>query len=148
MPHLVRAYMRSATGHTPEVNSSESEWVLTVYSFEGKSHSVALSTSCISSGITKRSFTHTVTAKTVNGTLAEYGIIGGSAEQPTVGFTFQFLECFRQLHRVCPRLTLWGLATAIQHIHKVTLTVPITETDMFRSDSSARTSSGPAAIRI
>ena len=148
MPRLVRAYMRSAIGHTPEVDSREPKWTLPIYSFEGKSHSVTRSASYISSGITERSFTHTVTAKTTNEALAEHGVIGGSPEQPTVGFTFQFLECFRQLHRVCPRLTLWGVATAIQHIHKVTLTVPITETDTSLADSSTRISGGPAAICI
>ena len=51
----------------------------------------------------------------------QHGVIGGSPEQPTVGFTMQFLESFRQLHRVCPRLTISGVATALQHIHQVCL---------------------------
>jgi hypothetical protein len=73
-----------------------------------------------SPGFGNCSFTHTVSAHTINETLVEHGVIGGSAERPTVGFTLHFLECFRQLHQVCPLLTLTGVATAIQHIHKVT----------------------------
>jgi hypothetical protein len=92
-----------------------------------------------SSGIIDRSFTHTINAKTVNETLVEHGVIGGSPEQPTVGFTLHFLECFRQLHRVCPRLTLWGVAIAIQHIHNVNLTVPIIDWHLSLLDPSAGT---------
>jgi hypothetical protein len=40
MPRLVRAYMQSMVGCTPEVNDSESSWTLPIYSFEGKFHSV------------------------------------------------------------------------------------------------------------
>jgi hypothetical protein len=64
-------------------------------------------------------FVHPPETRSINDTLVQYGVIGASPEKPQVGFTFQFLESFRQLHRVCPRLSLSATAVALLHIHKV-----------------------------
>ncbi|KAK1235915.1 hypothetical protein PQX77_000848 [Marasmius sp. AFHP31] len=56
-------------------------------------------------------------AETSNETLARFGMLGGSPEQPTIAFPFQFLESFRQIHRVCPRFSINGLSRVITNIH-------------------------------
>jgi hypothetical protein len=66
-----------------------------------------------------RPLRHPASAQYVNETLAFYGILGATPEHLTVGFPFKFLEIFRQLHQVQPRLSISAVATAIYHIHQV-----------------------------
>jgi hypothetical protein len=86
-------------------------------------HTGSLPTALTSSllAIEERWFTQEVYAESIVITLAHNGIMSSTPDRPTVGFTFELLEGYRQLHRVCPRLTISGFATAIQHLHKVIL---------------------------
>ncbi|KAJ6455539.1 hypothetical protein C8R47DRAFT_996729 [Mycena vitilis] len=53
-----------------------------------------------------------------NATLLRHGYIGGSPDQPTIAFSLQTLEIYRQIHRVCPRFSLDGLSKALNYLHK------------------------------
>lgn len=59
-----------------------------------------------------------------NETLLLHGIIGASPEKVTLGITIRALEAYRQLHRVCPRLSILAFAKALCHLHKVTHSTP------------------------
>ncbi|KIY47135.1 hypothetical protein FISHEDRAFT_45873, partial [Fistulina hepatica ATCC 64428] len=54
----------------------------------------------------------------MNEAMAFGGAIGATPDTPQVAFTFNFLETYRQLHRVCPRLSLEGVSKALLHLHK------------------------------
>ncbi|PIL29409.1 hypothetical protein GSI_09461 [Ganoderma sinense ZZ0214-1] len=54
----------------------------------------------------KQTFRRTSPTEPVNIVLAREGYLGTSPIAPTVAVAFQTLEAYRQLHRVCPRLSL------------------------------------------
>jgi hypothetical protein len=59
--------------------------------------------------------------KYTNETLVRHGIIGASPEKVAVGISIRALEVYRQLHRVCPRLSIQAFSTALCHLHNVSL---------------------------
>jgi hypothetical protein len=120
---LVNAYLRWAANGPPTENTSDAEeWEFTVISFEGRYSFHCMNymryNSCCTEHQTHR-FCHPASAQYVNETLALYGILGATPVYPTCGFPFKFLEIFRQLHRVQPRLSISAVATTIHHIHQV-----------------------------
>ncbi|KAF8874791.1 hypothetical protein BD779DRAFT_1421837, partial [Infundibulicybe gibba] len=50
-------------------------------------------------------------------TLVHYGFLGATPERPEIAFTFLLLRLFRQLHRVCPRLSIDAFAKCLNHLH-------------------------------
>ncbi|KAL0061126.1 hypothetical protein AAF712_012046 [Marasmius tenuissimus] len=60
---------------------------------------------------------HVREALTTNKSLARYGLLSGSPDNPSVAFSFKFLECFCQIHRVCPRFSMSGLSRMLTNIH-------------------------------
>ncbi|KAJ7215075.1 hypothetical protein GGX14DRAFT_610221 [Mycena pura] len=55
-------------------------------------------------------FRYTDESKNANQTLVLHGYIGGSPEQPSIAFSVETFEIYRQVHRVCPRFSIDGLA--------------------------------------
>ena len=70
-------------------------------------------------GYTMCQFLHQPNAKYINETLAFHGYIGATPEKPTIAFPFRLLQVYRQLHRVCPRLSLEALSKTLNHLHRV-----------------------------
>ncbi|KAL0566107.1 hypothetical protein V5O48_015913 [Marasmius crinis-equi] len=56
--------------------------------------------------------------QSINESLVYHGLLGGSPDQPNIAFPFDFLETFRQIHRVCPRFTLNGLSRVLTNTHR------------------------------
>ncbi|KAK1223141.1 hypothetical protein PQX77_013995 [Marasmius sp. AFHP31] len=56
-------------------------------------------------------------ALTTNETLTNFGLLGGSPNNPTISFPFRFLESFRQIHHVCPRYSISGLSCMLTNTH-------------------------------
>jgi hypothetical protein len=99
-----------------------SPWQFEVVSFQGKDYpnlNTQVCTYPCLSGIGKRQINYEEDAPSGIVLLARNGVLGATPENPTLGFMFELLEGFRQFHRVCPRLTISGFATAIQHMHRV-----------------------------
>ncbi len=59
---------------------------------------------------------------TPNTALAKLGYLGTAPRNPGLAIGFQVLEAYRQLHRVCPKLSIYGQVKALCHLHKVCLT--------------------------
>jgi hypothetical protein len=55
----------------------------------------------------------------VNETLVRNGFLGVSPDRPSLAISIELLEIYRQLRRVCPRLSLDALSRALCHIHRV-----------------------------
>lgn len=68
-----------------------------------------------------RPFYHLNDAVSINTTLVRFGALGVSPDTPKQAISLQTLEAFRQLHRVCPRLSINAFAKATQHLHRVRL---------------------------
>ena len=68
---------------------------------------------------TTREFSHAPDAKSTNETLARHGFIGATPDKPVIAFSFKLFEIYRQLHRVCPRLSLDALSAGLSHLHHV-----------------------------
>jgi hypothetical protein len=64
-------------------------------------------------------FSHAPDAKFTNETLARHGFIGATPDKPVIAFSFKLFEIYRQLHRVCPRLSVDALSTCLSHLHHV-----------------------------
>lgn len=58
-------------------------------------------------------------SKNANETLLQHGYIGGSPDQPAIAFSIKTFEIYRQIHRVCPRFSIDGLAKSLNYLHKV-----------------------------
>lgn len=69
-------------------------------------------------------FVHMSGYKYTNETLVRHGIIGGSPEKVSIGISVRALEAYRQLHRVCPRLSIQAFSMALCHLHEVRLPCP------------------------
>lgn len=54
-----------------------------------------------------------------NETLVRSGFLGATPERPTIAISIELLEIYRQLRRVCPRLSLDALSRALCHLHHV-----------------------------
>ncbi|KAF9470952.1 hypothetical protein BDN70DRAFT_909448 [Pholiota conissans] len=65
----------------------------------------------------QQEFYHLADALTVNQTLLRNGYIGATPERPSLAFSITLFEVFRQIHRVCPRLSIYGMTKALAHIH-------------------------------
>ncbi|KIY48693.1 hypothetical protein FISHEDRAFT_73383 [Fistulina hepatica ATCC 64428] len=109
LPELKRAYLHwKACRKKPDSMDSDadvpiSHYNVTLYSFEGiRQEAFAVIPSC--SGI--------------NEILVSHGAIGATPDSPQVAFTIDFLETYRQLHRVCPRLSLEAVSKALLHLHQ------------------------------
>lgn len=64
-------------------------------------------------------FSHDPDAKFTNETLARHGFIGATPDKPVIAFSFKLFEIYRQLHRVCPRLSFDALSACLSHLHHV-----------------------------
>jgi len=69
--------------------------------------------------LTTRQFSHSAEALYTNETLLQHGFLGATPEKPTLAFSLELLEIYRQLRRVCPRFSLDALAKALCHLHHV-----------------------------
>ena len=69
----------------------------------------------------KQSFRPIDTSEQVNVTLCRNGYIGTSPISPSIAISFQTIEAYRQLHRVCPRLSVQAFVRALCHLHAVSL---------------------------
>jgi hypothetical protein len=67
---------------------------------------------------TTRTFVHSPDAKYTNETLVRHGYIGASPEKPAIAFSLRLFDIYRQLHRVCPRLSLDALSRSLSHLHR------------------------------
>lgn len=47
------------------------------------------------------------------------GYIGATPERPTIAFSITLFEIYRQIHCVCPRLSIYGFTKALSNIHGV-----------------------------
>ncbi|KAI1781971.1 hypothetical protein LXA43DRAFT_907171 [Ganoderma leucocontextum] len=65
----------------------------------------------------KRTFRRESATEGVNVILAREGYLGTSPVSPTVAIAFQTLEAYRQLHRVCPRLSLQAQVRVLCYLH-------------------------------
>ncbi|KAJ6595036.1 hypothetical protein DFH09DRAFT_1259083 [Mycena vulgaris] len=66
-----------------------------------------------------RCLTTSVGATRSNQTLLRHGYLGSSPESPAIAFPIEFLEQFRQIHRVCPRYSLDALSKTLNNLHKI-----------------------------
>lgn len=64
-------------------------------------------------------FFHGEDVESVNETLLRNGFIGATPERPSIAFSITLFEIFRQIHRVCPRLSIYGISKALSYIHGV-----------------------------
>ena len=77
--------------------------------------------------ITTRQFHHSADVMYTNETLLQHGFLGATPEKPTLAFSLDLLEIYRQLRRVCPRFSLDALAKALCHLHRActSFTLPV-----------------------
>ena len=54
-----------------------------------------------------------------NITLARRGYLGTTPRSPNVAIAFNVLEAYRQLHRVCPKLSVYAQVQALCYIQRV-----------------------------
>jgi hypothetical protein len=66
-----------------------------------------------------RNFSHIQDAKYMNETLARHGFIGATPDKPVITFSFQLLNTYCQLHRVCPQFSLDALSKSLTNLHQV-----------------------------
>jgi hypothetical protein len=72
---------------------------------------------------TMQEFSHAPDANYTNETLVRHGFIGATPDKPVIAFSFKLFEIYRQLHRVCPRLSVDGLSACLSHLHHVNTTL-------------------------
>ncbi|OBZ74097.1 hypothetical protein A0H81_06240 [Grifola frondosa] len=104
MEELIDGYMRWRAGLRGEGTAAGARWEMFVIDFFGTS-----TTWFTSSSVSERT----------NVTLAIGGYLGTAPRHPTVAVSFQVLEAYRQLHRVCPRLSIQGIVRALCYLHLV-----------------------------
>lgn len=85
----------------------------------------------------KRTFRRQSETEQVNVILAREGYLGTSPTAPVVAIAFQTLEAYRQLHRVCPRLSRQAQVRALCYLHAVRFSMIDLRTSpiLFFSDS-------------
>ncbi|TFK59430.1 hypothetical protein BDN72DRAFT_905854 [Pluteus cervinus] len=109
LPILVPAYLRwksqvTTRAETPNEDQPVREWVLQTISVDQRA---------------VRQFHHVQSTLYSNQALVEAGFLGASPDKPTLAFSFSVFELYRQLHRVCPRLSIQGFCKALDHLHHV-----------------------------
>ncbi|KAL0063407.1 hypothetical protein AAF712_009716 [Marasmius tenuissimus] len=103
-PRLVDTYMKYQANGIPSEDELEGqEWRIRYMDFEVMTESPGIRSVC--------------NTDTANETLARFGALGGSPDQPDVAFPSKFLEGLRQIHRVCSRFRIHGLSRVITNIH-------------------------------
>ncbi|TFK59155.1 hypothetical protein BDN72DRAFT_906109 [Pluteus cervinus] len=117
LPILVPAYLRwkyqGATTAEALNNSNNAqdeqvrEWQLQTISIEQR---------------VLQKFYHLRSTLYTNQALVEAGFLGASPDKPTIAFSFSVFDLYRQLHRVCPRLSIQGFTKALDHLHHVPVT--------------------------
>lgn len=135
IPRLIKAYLAWNHSGPPDSTATavneQGGWEITVVDFFRKSLNYSacspLTGNVLERGV--KHFQHTPSAHFVNEELALHGYLGASPDAPTVAISFQVLLAYRQLHRVCPRLSAQALVKALCHLHRVrfrlSLRVPI-----------------------
>ncbi|KAJ6476562.1 hypothetical protein DFH09DRAFT_1108859 [Mycena vulgaris] len=108
MDRLVNAYLQYKAQGPITVDETRS-WPLHVLSFS-------------ETGI--HIFSHPEDTTRANQTLLQYGYLGSSPESPAMAFPLEFLEQFRQIHRVCPHFSLDALSKTLNHLHKARFQIP------------------------
>ncbi|KAJ6535248.1 hypothetical protein DFH09DRAFT_1404689 [Mycena vulgaris] len=103
MDLLVDAYLQFKAQGCPQMHETPT-WPLSVLSFS-------------ETGL--RTFSHAVGATRSNQTLLRHGYLGSFPESPAIAFPIEFLEQFRQIHRVCPRYSLDALSKTLNNLHKI-----------------------------
>ncbi|KAF9486113.1 hypothetical protein BDN70DRAFT_235965 [Pholiota conissans] len=106
IPRLAIQYLEWKHCGDPLLPSTSSEelWEVEVISFTDRN---------------KRKFAHTEGAISANETLVRHGFLGATPERPSIAISITLLEIYRQLRRVCPRLSLDALSRALCHLHRI-----------------------------
>ncbi|KAK1216235.1 hypothetical protein PQX77_021149 [Marasmius sp. AFHP31] len=87
---------------------------------QGQRHDIIQSIQAVSlDRYTYVDYPHFQDSASINESLVFHGYLGGSPEQPTVAFEIKTLAIYRQLHRVCPGLSIDAFSRALQHIHGI-----------------------------
>jgi hypothetical protein len=122
MPRLVTAYLVwKAEGALPAGTSpDESRWEIVTVDMFGKYSRLdqTLDTHLLEDS-RRQEFQHLPDAQSINETLVRSGFIGAAPDVPVMAISFQALEAFRQLSRVCPRLSAQAFVKAMCHLHRV-----------------------------
>jgi len=120
MEALTDAYLSWRSKGSPPVVVDEHLWSIMTIDFFGMSflsvwaHNLpSLQERC------PMSFTHMENAQTANETIVRSGYLGCSPDTVTVAISLRVLEAYRQLHRVCPRLSAQAFVKALCHLHEV-----------------------------
>ncbi|KAI0688329.1 hypothetical protein BC835DRAFT_1209532, partial [Cytidiella melzeri] len=58
---------------------------------------------------------------------ARRGYLATAPRNPTTAIAFQVLEAYRQLHRVCPKLSIYAQVQALCHLHGQTFSCPFVD---------------------
>ncbi|PCH35429.1 hypothetical protein WOLCODRAFT_111009 [Wolfiporia cocos MD-104 SS10] len=74
-----------------------------------------------------RTFTPLSACARTNEVLVRGGFLGTAPQLPTVAISFQVLEAYRQLHHVCPRLSIYAQVKALCRLHAVPFNHPLVE---------------------
>ncbi|KAL0567633.1 hypothetical protein V5O48_014366 [Marasmius crinis-equi] len=101
---LVGAYMLFRPNGAPNPISAEAsdrDFEIITYSIYGRSNEI---------------FEHPHNSHSINESLVSLGYLGGAPEQPAVAFELSTLEVYRQLHRVCPSLSVEAFSRVLQHM--------------------------------
>lgn len=125
LPGLVNAYTHwkylRTVDTTPSNPATVNTWEIQVLGFTGELYEEFMSCRPYSTNSehTVQSFEFPTTPSGVNKVLLHHGYLGASPERPTIAFTVNALASYRQLHRVCPRLSIEGFTKALLYIHEV-----------------------------
>ena len=123
MPRLVAAYQAWKAEGAPAARTfpDEPSWeIVTVDIFRAFSLVLtSLQTLSILKDARRQEFQHSPDTQSINETLVRSGFIGAAPDVPVVAISFQALEAFRQLSRVCPRLSAQAFVKAMCHLHHV-----------------------------
>ncbi|KAG7100126.1 hypothetical protein E1B28_001906 [Marasmius oreades] len=104
LPVLVNAYLEFQNQGPPTNAQEVATWQMPTMDFHSHHNQTLF---------------HTSQSTSINETLAQNGLLGGSPESPNIAFSFGLLDAFRQIRRVCPRYSVEGLAKSLQYIHKL-----------------------------
>lgn len=115
LPGLVKAYLTFQSEGPAEIETPEEhdQWKLTVITMEQQFTLVLPKSS------------ENAQDSGANGILLSQGYLGATPQYPQLAFSLQVLEIFRQLHRVCPRLSVDGFTRGLQNLHRVSNTDPL-----------------------
>jgi hypothetical protein len=119
LPGLVSAYLEWSA-HGPPTRTDEELWDMRVLTMEGKRVTFqGYNTYYLLLDNSIQQFHHFFGSETINISLARYGVLGSAPEKPSLAFSFRTLESYRQLHRVCPRLSIDAFSKALHHLYQV-----------------------------